>query len=154
MHIEDARGLFRSRRERPIVVIESAAENYSVAAREHITAAQVTVINLSLRHQHLELATHRAQLLIIKQGARAQARAVEDDGLRQAHDFFMAAKFFDDHAPAGDIKVTQQRAERNLSFVQHRAELLYKRKAEIMFRVAMNFNRRIEVVAAREIDCE
>src|SRR5712675_32959 len=135
-------------------MIESAAENYSVAAREHITTAQIAVVDLRLRHQHLELATHRAQLLIIEQCARAKARAVEDDWLRQAHDFFMAAKFFDDHAPAGDIKVTQQRAEINRRLDQHRAELLYKRKAEIVFRVAMNFDRRIEIVATRQLDRE
>ena len=34
------------------------------------------------------------------------------DGLTHS-DFFMAAKFFDDHAPAGDIKVTQQGAKIN-----------------------------------------
>src|SRR5437762_635945 len=127
-------------------MIESAAENYSVAAREHITPAQITVVNLRLRHQHLQLATHRAQLLIIEQCARAQTRAVEDDRLRQTHDFFMAAKFFDDDAPAGDIKVTQQGAEINRRLDQHRAELLYKRKAEILFRVTMNFDRRIEII--------
>src|SRR5436190_13985520 len=111
-------------------MIESAAENYSVAAREHITSAQITVVNLRLRHQHLELATHRTQLLIIKQCACAEARTIKDDWLRQAHEFFAAAKFFDDHASAGDVKVAQQGAEINRRLDQHRAELLYKRKPE------------------------
>src|SRR5437762_1722007 len=135
-------------------MIESAAENYSVAAREHITSPQITVVNLRLRHQHLELAAHRAQLLIIEQCARAQTRAVKDDWLRQAHDFFATAKFLHDHPSARDIKVAQQRAEINRRLDQHRAELLYKGKAEVVIRVAMNFDRRIKIVAARQFVCE
>src|SRR5205085_12617942 len=135
-------------------MIESAAENYSVAAREHITPAQITVVNLRLRHQHFELAAHRTQLLIIKQCARAEARTVKDDRLRQTHEFFTAVKFLHDHASAGNIKVAQQGAQINRRLDQHRAELLYKRKTEITVRVAMNFDRRIKIVAARQIDRE
>src|SRR5207253_8178647 len=131
-------------------MIESAAENYAVAAREHITPAEITVVNLRLRHQHLELAAHRTQLLIIEQCARAQTRAVKDDWFRQTHDFFVAAKFLNDHASAGKIKVAQQGAEIDRRLDQHRAELLYKRKTEIVVRIAMNFDRRIKIVAPGE----
>src|SRR4051812_32108767 len=130
-------------------MIESAAQDYSVTAREHIASAEITVVDLRLRNQHLELPAHGTEFLIIEQRARAQAGTVEDDLLRQSHDFFTTAKFLNYHAPAGNIEIAQQSAQINRRFDQHRAELLYIRKAEIMFRIAMNFDRRIKIIAAR-----
>ncbi len=49
------RCLFRVGFEGPVVVVPGAAEDDAVAARKHVPAAQITVVNLRLRQQHFQL---------------------------------------------------------------------------------------------------
>src|ERR671912_1169969 len=138
MFFEDSSGLFGFRRERPIIVIPRAAQDYSIPSREHVATAQVTVINLRLRQQHFQLAAHGAQFLIAKKRTGAQARAVEDDRLGKAHDLFTAAELLDHEPPAGDVEVTKKRVEVDRRLDQHRAVLAGVRKTEIKPRVFLN----------------
>ena len=50
--------MFGPWRERLIIVIPRAAQNYPVPPREHVAAAQIAVINPGLRQQHFQLAAH------------------------------------------------------------------------------------------------
>src|SRR5689334_21504231 len=60
--------------------LEGAAQNNSVAAREHIKPiAYHRVIDFRLRQQHRELALDRHKFAIAEQLASAKARAVHDD---------------------------------------------------------------------------
>ncbi len=58
--------LIRSRFERPVAVIEGAAEHNPVVPREHIAGGQIHIINLRLRYQNLQLAAHRPEFLIVE----------------------------------------------------------------------------------------
>src|ERR1051326_2933794 len=132
-------------------MIPGAAENDPVAAREHVAAAQVTVIDLRLRQEYLELTTHRDQLLVIKERTRTEPGAIEDDRFTQSRELFTTAKLLHDYATAGDVKIAQERAEIDRRLDQHRGVLPYKRKPEIIFRIAMCLNLRIKIVAAGQL---
>src|SRR5258708_36922926 len=103
MVFKNSRSLFRLWCKRPVAVVPGATENNSIAARKHVTAAEITVVNLRLRQKHFQLSAHRFELLITKQRAGARAGAVEDDGLRQPADFFPRPKFLYHQFAAGDV---------------------------------------------------
>src|SRR5436190_6850139 len=109
MRFQDPVALVRTYFEGPVIVIKCAAQNDSVAAGEHVAPGQITVVNFGLWNQHLELATHRTESLIVEQRAGAETRAVEDDRLRQAHDLFTSSKLFDHDTSPGDVEIAQQR---------------------------------------------
>ena len=97
--------------ERPVTVVPRAAENDAVATRKHVAGAQVAIINLGLRQHDLELTANRNQLFVVKQRARSETGAVENNGLAKPRDLAPAAKLFHDHFAARDIEVAQQGAE-------------------------------------------
>src|SRR5450755_2153887 len=111
MAFEDCGRLLAVGCERPIAVVKRAAQDNSIAARKHIAAAEITIVNLRLRQEHFQLAAHRLEFLIVKERARAQARAVEYHWLGQTLDLFAAAEFLYYQLATGDVKVAQQRVE-------------------------------------------
>src|SRR2546423_4754133 len=147
MSFENSSSLCRLRRKRPIAVIKSASQNNSIAARKHIAAGQITIVNLRLRQEDFQLAAYWFQLFIAKDRFRAEARAVENDSLRQSLDLFAAVKFFDHQLTARDVKISQEGIEIHWRLDQHGVVLSYVIEAKIMVRIAVNFLRRIQVIA-------
>src|SRR6266478_3458591 len=135
MRFENSHRLLRVGGKGPVAMIEGAAENDSVAAGEHIAAAEITVINLGLRQQHFKLSAHRFKLLITKECSGTQAGAVEYDWLRQAPELFTTAKFLDHQSAAGDIEVAQQSVKIHRRLDEHRVVLPHKVEAEVMIRI-------------------
>src|ERR1041385_8542094 len=84
--------LVRARLERPVVVIEGAAEHDAVVTGKHIACGQIAVINLGLRYQNLQLSAHGPEFLVAKQSVRAEAGAVKNNSLRQAHHLMTIAQ--------------------------------------------------------------
>src|SRR5205085_6309353 len=75
---EDAGDGFRLGRGVPRVEFEGAAEDDAVRTGEHITVpTREGVADLRLRQEDGELAARGAQLLVVEQGAAAEAGAVE-----------------------------------------------------------------------------
>src|SRR5258707_15198248 len=83
MVFKNSRSLFRLWYKRPVAAVPGAAQNNSIAARKHVAAAEITVVNLRLRQKHFQMSAHRLELLITKPRPGAQAGAAEDDRLRQ-----------------------------------------------------------------------
>src|SRR6185369_16447985 len=128
----------------PVAVVPRAAENDAVAPRKHVAAAEVAIVDLGLRQQDFELTTHRLEFRIIKQLARTESGAVENNRLAQPRDLTPAAKLFHHHTPARDVEIAQQRAEIDRRFDEHRRVLPHEREAEVVFGIAMNLARGVE----------
>src|SRR6267143_4337161 len=139
MRRKNSGGLFRLWCEGPVAVVPGAAQNYPVAAREHVAVGEITVINLRLRQKYFQLAAHRFQLLITEERAGAQAGAVKDDWLGQTLDFFTTVKFLYHQFASGDVEVAQQRVEIYGRLDQHRVVLFHIRKAKVIIGIAVNF---------------
>src|SRR6185369_5147803 len=136
------------------VVVPGATEDDAVTSRKHVTAAQIAVVDLRLRQQYLQLTTHRTKLLVVKQRARAKPGAVEHYRLSQSRDLSSAFELLYHNSATSDVEVAQQRAQIDRRLDQHRRVLLHKRKAKVVFRIAMNLKLRIEIVAARQLALE
>src|SRR5687767_11435619 len=103
--------LIDPRQKRPIVVIESAAQHDAVMPRKHVAGPQVAVIDLWLWQQYCQLAANRSKFLIIEEGTCAEACAIEDNALRQTHEFPSFAKLFYDQFAARSVEVAEQRSQ-------------------------------------------
>src|SRR6185369_10713942 len=102
------------------VVVPGATEHDAVTSRKHVTAAQIAVVDLWLRQQYLQLATHRTKLLVVKQGARAKPGAVEYHRLRQSRDLVSALELLHHNSATRDVEVAQQRTQIDRRLDQHR----------------------------------
>jgi hypothetical protein len=71
---------------RPHSVLVAAAENDSVAAREHVEvlrAVEIDIIELGLRQEQRQLAFDRRQFLVAEQRLGAETRAIDDQRRRE-----------------------------------------------------------------------
>lgn len=68
--------------EGPVLWIKSTAEDDAVGAWEHVAGSNVSVVDLGLRHQDLELSARRYQLFVAEERPGAEPAAVEDNGRR------------------------------------------------------------------------
>ena len=84
-------------------MIPGAAEDDAVRAWKHVTAAQITVINLRLWQQHFKLTTHRHERFILEKLTRTNPVQLKITGSRNErapHD----SKFLHYNSAAGNVK--------------------------------------------------
>src|SRR6185436_858494 len=90
----------------PDAVLERAAEQDPVPAREHVEPfGDDDVIDLGLGEQERELALHRLELLVAEQSLGPEARAVDDDGLGELPQLLAALELPHHDPPPGEAHV-------------------------------------------------
>ena len=129
---------------RPHIAFRGAAEDDAVTARHHVNAeaglgrlhtgsAACRVFDFGLRHEHRQLALEGHELVITEQRLGPEARAVDDDRLRQRRDLVGLLELPDDDRRAEDLHVLEQRLEVNRRLDAHLGPLDGEAGGEGMF---------------------